>query len=81
MQRCPIVHSIAVTQLNSEILIAFDSCLTHSPCFCFGGSQAAVAYVVALEGRGVILQLLKVHDLLYLEAHRTPSRKALFGTR
>ena len=42
--------------------------LTHSPCFCSGCSQTAVANIMATEGRSVIIKLLKVHHLLYLGA-------------
>lgn len=44
--------------------------ITHSPCFCSGCSQAAVANIVAPKGGSVFIKLLKIHHLLYLEANK-----------
>lgn len=49
---------------------------TYGPGFGSGGSQAAVSYIMTLEGSSIVIQFFKVHHFLHLE--RQNHAKMLF---
>lgn len=61
-------------QLLNELQIVILCGWTYGPGFGSGGSQAAVSYIMTLEGSSVVIKFFKVHHFLHLERRRIMQR-------